>query len=74
MSKRVTLAERIEAFIKRMDGAAVCDECITDRLDLSSVAQAAVVTHAAGGRDGFERLKLTCGLCAESKPVIRYKH
>ena len=57
-----------------MDGAAVCDDCITDRLDLSSVAQATVVTHAAGGTGGFERLKARCGLCAEPKLVIRHKH
>ena len=74
MGKKQTIADRIEAFVKRMEGAAVCDECITDRLDLSSVAQATVVTHAAGGRDGFERLKAPCGLCAETKPVIRYRH
>lgn len=73
MSKRTTIADRIEAFVKRMDGAAVCDDCITDRLDLSSVAQAAVVTHAAGGSGGFERLKAPCELCSQAKPVIRCK-
>lgn len=73
MNKPTTIAGRIEALVKRMDGSAVCDDCITDRLDLSSVAQAAVVTHAAGGSGGFERLKAPCGLCGEAKLVIRYK-
>ena len=73
MTKRTSIAGRIEAFVKRLDGAGVCDDCVTDRLDLSSVAQATIVTHAAGGTAGFERLKAPCGLCAETKLVIRYK-
>lgn len=74
MTKRPTIADRIEALVKRLDGAEVCDDCITDRLDLSSVSQATVVTHAAGGTGGFERLKAPCSLCAETKLVIHYKH
>lgn len=72
MTKRMTISGRVEALVKRMEGAAVCDDCITDRLDLSSVAQASVVTHAAGGSSGFERLKATCDLCSEAKLVTRY--
>ena len=40
-----------------MDGAPLCDECITDRLDLSSLAQASVVTRAVGSTGGYERLR-----------------
>ena len=56
-----------------MDGTPVCDECVADRLDLSSVAQASAATHAAGGVRGFELLKESCGLCGEARHVIRYK-
>ncbi len=73
MGKRATIADRIEAFVKRLEGGAVCDDCITDRLDFSSIAQTAVVTHAAGGTGGFERLKAPCDLCAQTKPVIRHR-
>lgn len=73
MNRRQTIEDRIQAFVRRMAGVGACDECITDRLDLSSVAQAAVVTLAAGGGDGFERLKAPCSLCNVTKPVIRYK-
>lgn len=73
MTQRSAISNRIEALVKRLDGAAVCDDCITDRLDLSSVAQVAVVTHAAGGSGGFERLKAPCGLCTEAKMVLRHK-
>lgn len=64
---------RVEALIRRMDGAPLCDACITDRLDLSSVAQASVATSAAGGTAGFERMKVPCSLCGETRPVIRHK-
>lgn len=74
MSKRATIADRIEALVKRMDGAPVCDDCITDRLDLSSIAQATVITHAVSGTGGFERLKAACDLCAKTKLVVRHKH
>lgn len=73
MAKRSTIAERVEALVRRMDGAPLCDECITDRLDLSSVSQASVATGAAAGVGGFERLKEPCGLCGEPRHVIRYK-
>ncbi|MGV7123071.1 hypothetical protein [Sphingopyxis sp. 550A] len=73
MSKRPTIAERVEALVRRMDGTPVCDECIVDRLDLSSLAQASVVTSTAGGTGGFERLKGPCGLCGEPRHVIRYR-
>ena len=56
-----------------MEGTPLCDECIADRLDLSSIAQASVATSAAGGVGGFERSKAQCGLCGEPRHVIRYK-
>lgn len=56
-----------------MDGAPLCDECIADRLDLSSNAQASAAIKAAGGVRGFELLKASCGLCGEARHVIRYK-
>lgn len=73
MSKASKISDRIEAFVKRMPGVGVCDDCITDRLDLSSVAQASIVTSGVGGIGGFERLKAPCGLCAETRLIIRHK-
>ena len=71
MATRSTTAERVEALVRRMDGTPLCDECIADRLDLSSVAQAGTATQAAGGARGFELLKAPCGLCGEPRQVIR---
>lgn len=73
MTKRQTIADRIAALVRRLDGTPLCDECIADRLDLSSLAQASVVTSTAGGTARFERLKAPCGLCGEPRHVIRYK-
>ena len=73
MATRSTTAERVEALVRRMDGTPLCDECIADRLDLSSVAQAGTATQAAGGARGFELLKAPCGLCGEPRHVIRSK-
>lgn len=72
MTKRPTIAERVAGLVRRMDGTPLCDECIADRLDLSSIAQASVVTSSASGTRGFERLRGPCGLCGEPGPVIRY--
>jgi len=73
MNDRLSISGRVEALVRRMDGAPLCDECITDRLDLSSLAQAAIVTGTAGGTNGFERLKGPCSLCGEARIVIRHK-
>lgn len=56
-----------------MDGTPLCDECIADRLDLFSPAQAGAATRAAGSIRGFELFKASCGLCGEPRHVIRYK-
>lgn len=72
MTKRPTIAERVAGLVRRMDGTPLCDECIADRLDLPSIAQASVVTSSASGTGGFERLRGPCGLCGEPGPVIRY--
>lgn len=67
-----TIAGQIERLIVRLDGAAVCDGCLTDRLNLSVPAQANVVTRALGGVRGFERKKDECAFCGSTKTVIRH--
>ncbi|KTE04322.1 hypothetical protein ATE68_01340 [Sphingopyxis sp. H038] len=57
----------------RLEGVAVCDLCITDRLNLSVPSQANVVTRALAGARGFERQREACGLCNKTKTVIRHR-
>jgi hypothetical protein len=71
MNGGTTIAGQIERLIVRLDGAGVCDACVTDRLNLSVPAQANVVTRALGGTHGFERKKDECTLCGSTRTVIR---
>lgn len=72
MTRGTTIAGQIERLVVRLDGAAVCDDCITERLDPSVRSQANVVTRALGGQRGFERQKQACTLCGTTKTVIRH--
>ncbi len=73
MTGETTIAGQIERLIMRLDGAAVCDGCVTDRLSLSVPAQANVVTRALGGTRGFERRRDTCTLCGNGRTVTRHR-
>lgn len=73
MNGGTTIAGQIERLIVRLDGAAVRDGCVTDRLNLSVPAQANVVTRALGGTRGFERRRDDCSLCGNSRTVIRHR-
>ena len=70
MSRMVTISERIEALVIRLDGAAICDTCVGDRLDLTPADQAVVVTSALGGQTGYARKKDACALCGKTRLVI----
>lgn len=72
MSRNTTIAGQIEALVKRLAGAAICDDCVTDRLNLSVRSQANIVTRGLGGEAGFERRKAPCAFCEATKTVIRY--
>jgi len=63
----MTIATHIEALIQRLDGVSICDDCITDRLNLSVRSQANVVTRGLGGASGYAREKQPCGLCSAVK-------
>lgn len=67
MPRRMTIAGQIEALIERLEGVAICDDCVTDRLNLSVRSQANVVTRGLGDTNGFRREKQPCGLCSSIK-------
>ncbi|MGH7019777.1 MAG: hypothetical protein ACREEY_07860 [Brevundimonas sp.] len=73
MGGGTTIASQIERLVSRLDGAGVCDDCITERLDLSVRSQANFVTRGLGGQRGYERIKDACTPCARVKTVIRYR-
>lgn len=73
MGGGTTIASQIERLVSRLDGAGVCDDCITERLDLSVRSQANLVTRELGGQRGYERSKDACTLCTRVKTVIRHR-
>ncbi len=69
----MTIAAQIKALIQRLDGVAICDDCITDRLNLSVRSQANVVTRTLGGAGGYTRQKQACGLCNSVKTSTSHR-
>jgi hypothetical protein len=67
----LTVLDEVRAFISRLSPAAVCDDCIADRLKLSVRQHANHKTRELAGAGGFEREKADCSLCGTRKLVIR---
>ncbi len=73
MPRRMTIAGQIERLIESLQGLAICDDCITDRLNLSVRSQANVVTRELGNAERFDRTKTSCGQCRAIKTAIRHR-
>src|SRR3546814_10391507 len=71
MPRRMTIAGQIEQLIESLEGAATCDDCITDRLNLSVRSQANAVTRDLGDDKRLERGKAPCGLGGSTKTVTQ---
>lgn len=70
MRNSMTIAGQIERLVAGLDGAAICDDCITDQLNLSVRTQANVVTRSIAGHEGFSRVRDCCSSCGSTKTVI----
>ena len=70
---RGTVLDRVRSFVERLGPEPVCDDCITDRLELTVRQHANHKTRDLAGTPGFERQIGPCTLCGSSKKVIRYK-
>jgi len=68
----MTIAAEIDALIRRLEGVAICNGCITDRLNLLVRSQDNVVTRGLGGVRGYAREKRSCGLCNVVKMSISH--
>lgn len=71
MAAATTPAQQIEALIVRLDGAAICDACIAQRLDMAVPAQVNVVIRTLAGQGRYERKTAQCALCGMTRRVIR---
>ena len=72
-SGSMTVLERVRALVTRLSPAAICDDCITEKLDLSVRQQANHNTRELAGGQGFERRIDSCSLCLATKTVIRQR-
>ncbi|KQX19171.1 MULTISPECIES: hypothetical protein [unclassified Sphingomonas] len=68
-----TILDKVRALIERLSPASICDNCITDKLDLSVRQHANHKTRELAGEHGFERHIDTCAICGSTKTVIRHK-
>ena len=67
----MSVRDLVASLISRLAPAAICDDCIAERLGLSVRQHANHKTRELAGSDGFERRKDRCSLCGQEKLVIR---
>lgn len=66
-----TVLERVRALIERLSPDPICDDCVSERLELSVRQHANHITRELAGTNGFERRKEACSICGNEKLVIR---
>lgn len=66
------MTDRVEALIRHLAPAAICDRCIADRLDLTALHQVTHRTRELAGSANFECGTGSCALCDTSIMVIRF--
>ncbi len=69
----MTVRDEVAALIRRLDGAPICDDCITRTLELSVRQHANHKTRELAGTAGFERRLDACSMCGTIKKVIRQR-
>lgn len=68
-----TVLNRVKALVERLAPAPICDDCITEKLELSVRQHANHKTRELAGSPGFERQIGLCAICDSEKKVIRAK-
>jgi hypothetical protein len=66
----MTVLDDVERFVSGLSPRPVCDDCISERLQLSVRQHANHKTRESAGRDGFERRKGDCALRGATNLVI----
>ncbi|WEK43269.1 MAG: hypothetical protein P0Y64_18440 [Candidatus Sphingomonas colombiensis] len=67
----MTVLERVRGLIERLAPEPICDDCITEKLELTHRQHANHRSRELAGTPGFERRKDACALCGITKIVIR---
>jgi len=66
----MTILDDVNDLILTLTPNAICDDCITLRLNLSVRQHANIKTRELASRHGFERRKGICSGCGGDKKVI----
>ncbi|MBO9582060.1 MAG: hypothetical protein J7498_14305 [Sphingobium sp.] len=69
----MAVLDEVEKLITRLAPDAICDDCITEKLNLSVRQHANHKTRELAGTHGFTRAKDECSICGSTKLVIRHK-
>lgn len=69
----MTILQDVEKLVVRLAPAPVCDDCLTEKLNLTVLHHADHAVRELAGSNGFERSRDDCGLCGENRLVIRRK-
>ncbi|TCJ39508.1 hypothetical protein E0504_10405 [Parafrankia sp. BMG5.11] len=65
--------ERVRSLVERLRPNAICDDCIANKLELSSRQQANRKSRELAGSSEFEQKLGECAICGATKSVIRHK-
>jgi len=68
----MTVLEDVERLIRKVSPAALCDDCIADKLHLTVRQHANHKTRELAQSRKFDRRKDVCNSCGSTKMVIRY--
>jgi len=66
---KTSALQAIEKLVSRLAPEPVCDDCITQTLDLSPLDHVEQVARELVGANRFERSKGACSLCGETRLV-----
>lgn len=66
-----TVLDQVRALIERLAGEPICDDCVAEKLKLSSTSQANLAARGLTGMQGFERRNDICSLCGGDRKVTR---
>lgn len=66
-----SVLDKVRGLIERLSPEPMCDECVAERLQLSTISQANKKTRELAGSHGFEWKLDVCSLCDAPRTVIR---
>jgi hypothetical protein len=67
----MTVLDDVGALITRLSPSPICDDCVTEKLNLPARQQASHQARELAGTNGYERRRDICSICNGEKLVTR---